>query len=501
MTKQTNKQKKKKSKSGKSRTPLTGHSHIGKELLPPFAQLNSKLGGKMVFSSWANERLPEMIWAGLIRAHVDQEHAIRLFRRILTYINRHEKHDLLSNITITGIAGLQPPLREELIKFILEPSEAAYALSSLKLFKSLPARDSWLKFLPDTQPDIELLMTAVGATLWHQSQEATDCRWLRIMAQVVTGKVKFPAELAETVKALYGYPNVGDQRHVRPTVRAFEMTPDSLDTVDMTWPNAFWDEAWHNTPCFTLADKVTAKPVQVVVTRQKVSEVYDSLMFHWKNSHATTAINARHDAVFGMTFYSIRILEELLGIGVGTGILGRLGIRTILEIHINLKYLLSQDDEALWKRWRTYGSGQAKLNALRFDDNVEPPKYIATENIEQIAGEDIWEEFLSISLGSWSGADLRKLSEKAGLKETYDKHYSWTSGYVHGTWGPVREACFQACGNPLHRLHRFPAERSLQDTVEEAAELVDEILNDLDRAYPTFLNRVTQKVANAEQGS
>jgi hypothetical protein len=80
-----------------------------------------------------------------------------------------------------------------------------------------------------------------------------------------------------------------------------------------------------------------------------------------------------------------------------------------------------------------FGAGQAKLNALRFDDVLEPPKYIDVDNIERIAGEDIWEEFLTINIGSWSGLDLRRLSEKSGLKDTYDKYYSWTSGYVHGT--------------------------------------------------------------------
>jgi hypothetical protein len=234
---------------------------------------------------------------------------------------------------------------------------------------------------------------------------------------------------------------------------------------------------------------VIVEPIAVALTRQKISEVHDALLFHWEASHTTTAINARHDAVFGMAFYALRVLEELLGIGVGTGVLGRLGIRTILEIHINLSYLLSKDNEALWKKWRSYGAGQAKLNALRFDDDVEAPKYIAKDNIEQIAGEDLYEEFLSINLGSWSGLDLRKLSEKAGLKETYDKHFSWTSGYAHGTWGAVRESCFQTCGNPLHRLHRYPQERGLWDTLEEASVLVDEILGDVDKAYPSFLNR------------
>ena len=145
-----------------------------------------------------------------------------------------------------------------------------------------------------------------------------------------------------------------------------------------------------------------------------------------------------------------------------------------------------KNSEKLWKNWRDYGAGQAKLNELKFDYNLDPPKYIDINSIEQIAGEDMWEEYLSINIASWSGFDLRRLSEKTNLKEQYDTHYSWTSGYAHGMWGSIRESSFQICGNPLHRLHRYPEMRTLKDTVFEAGIIIDEILNDLDTEYPSF---------------
>jgi hypothetical protein len=230
-----------------------------------------------------------------------------------------------------------------------------------------------------------------------------------------------------------------------------------------------------------------AWPVQSSIT-----EVVRKLEEHWQSTHSTTSIDARHDAVFGIAFYCLRLVDELLGIGVGTGVLGRLGLRTLLEAYVSLRYLLHQNDEVLWKKWRAYGAGQAKLNALRFDTEIEPPKYINIEWIEQIAGEDIWEEFLNIELGSWSGLDLRKLSERSGCKDTYDAHYSWTSGYVHGTWGPVRESSFTTCGNPLHRMHRYPERQTLPDTVSEAIELANKILDAVNEAYPQFEHRLSQ---------
>ena len=152
--------------------------------------------------------------------------------------------------------------------------------------------------------------------------------------------------------------------------------------------------------------------------------------------------------------------------------------------------MISENKDELWQRWRKYGAGQAKLSALKFDDNLEPPKHIDQESIEQIANEDIWDEFLTIELANWIDKDLRSLSIKSKLKSIYDQHYSWTSGYAHGMWGPIRESCYHTCGNPLHRLHRYPAYRMLPDVVDDAASLVDDILSDLDQVYPSFPHRI-----------
>lgn len=474
---------KKKSHSGKNRTPISGHTRVGKQLLPPFAEME----GKVAFSSWTNERMPEMLWAVIVRAIDGQDFAISQFRRIINFIGNHERKEEFSDLTHTGISKIDSTVRAELIACITKHPDIARGLTILRLFNDLPAAADWLVCIPEHAPDIELLMTAVGQNLSHQSQEATDCRWLRLMAQLAAGKLHVPREMAEE---WIGYPGVGDQKAVRPSIRASEIALTSMDPPDTTWADSFWLKAWHNTPCLVLNNETIAKPAVVPVTRTAISDLVEKLEEHWQGTHSTTSVDARHDSVFGIAFYALRLIDELLGVGVRNGILGRLGLRTLLEAYVSIHYLLHKDDEALWKKWRAYGAGQAKLNALRFDTDMDPPKFINIEWIEQIAGEDIWEEFLNIALGSWSGLDLRKLSEQSGCKDQYDTHYSWTSGYVHGTWGPVREAAFTTCGNPLHRMHRYPDQKSLPDIVSDAVDLANRILDDLNSAYPDFLHRI-----------
>ena len=326
--------KRKTSKSGKNRTPISGHKHIRGQLLPPFAKAMDAMGGKMQLSSWMNERLPEMLWAALIIASVDRDHALGQFRRILNFIGEHEQKEQFHDLTHTGIAKLDKTLRTELIRIIAVRPETFPALCTLRLFDALPGKEEWNQVLPLIEPDIDLLMDAVGNTLWHQTQEATDCRWVRVMAKVISGKMHFPKEMKEIANEWFKYPNEDDQHSVRPTIRAAEIALDMPKPPDLTWPKAFWEEAWANTPCIVLQQRHSQPSIDetVTVTRQAISELCERLEKHWSQTHLTTAIDPKHDAIFGMAFYCLRILNEMIGIGIGTSILGRLGLRTILEV-------------------------------------------------------------------------------------------------------------------------------------------------------------------------
>ncbi|MCK7574849.1 MAG: hypothetical protein MZV65_02445 [Chromatiales bacterium] len=66
---------------------------------------------KVTFSSWSNERLPQMIWAAIIRVTDDQDYAIAEFRRILSFIGEHSEKDQLSDISLTGISKLPEDLK------------------------------------------------------------------------------------------------------------------------------------------------------------------------------------------------------------------------------------------------------------------------------------------------------------------------------------------------------------------------------------------------------
>src|SRR5437773_4182296 len=152
-------------------------------------------------------------------------------------------------------------------------------------------------------------MEAVRLTLFHQSQEATDCRWVRVMCAVFGRRVIVPTE---ELKLWNEYPHLGDQTHVLPSIRAMEGAMSIGQELNLTWPKAFWSECWEKTPCMALTPngKPDLAPDAGTISLGPLSKIRRELEGHWENTHSTTGIDAKHDAVFGMAFFAIRLAEE-----------------------------------------------------------------------------------------------------------------------------------------------------------------------------------------------
>ncbi|MYC29665.1 MAG: hypothetical protein F4X65_06190 [Chloroflexi bacterium] len=466
---------------------MESHKRTGKTLIPPAIHA---MRGKLDFTSWMNDRLPEMLWAALIFASNERSQAFREFVRIFNFVAEHERKAELECLTLSGFAGLDVQLRKEIINVITANPATSKALSTLLMFDGLPARTEWEACLSNGDANLPLLMVAVGDTLFHQSQGATDCRWVWVMGVAAGGQMSVAPDLADRVKGITDYPYVEPGASEGGSVRAIEQALASMMLRKSEWSETFWVEAWEKSPCIQLVPPRQDQQLPLSTTRQGISEAIEGLESHWNQTHSTTGVDAKHDAVFGMAFFVLRILSEMIGIGISNGILARVGLRTIFEIRVNLKHLIDKNDSELWKRWREYGVGQAKLSSLKLDDIEEPPEYLDAGLIERIASEDLWEELRTIDIGHWASGDLRRISEESQLKDLYDQYYPWTSTYTHGMWGAIRESSFQTCGNPLHRLHRYPERQPLNDCLYDAVTLVDEILGHVGKEYPSFSHRL-----------
>jgi hypothetical protein len=307
---------------------------------------------------------------------------------------------------------------------------------------------------------------------------------------MAAGKFYLPRGAEELAKEFLGYPNYGDMRKVRPSIRATEGALDAAsrhrETEEREWPKKFWAQCYVDTECLPFPSTPFNVSLVVGTTSERVRQVYDLLVEHCKQTSSTTTIDAKHDTVFGHGLYCLSILQELLRIGASQSITARIAFRTLVEGYITLAYLAKKNAPEPWTSYRVFGAGQAKLQYLKLEDLDAAPSFVNVDTLKALANEDHWEEFLPIELGHWANSDLRRLSIDAEVKDDYDKFYGWTSSFAHGHWGSVRDTVYDTCGNPLHRLHRIPRKsaRALPDIVPDACAITDKALEIVERCYP-----------------
>jgi Family of unknown function (DUF5677) len=446
-----------------------------------------------------------MIWAALLTHGLPRENYLACFRAVINHCapwfaedgplrhlaERASEPGQLSFDAILdfdAIALVSDELFESFFAVLTTSANALEALRPLLLVSSPPGIARWHRALQGgpTEQDVSHLASAVARCLDHQSESSTDIRWLKVAIPIVAGRMRFGPGLEEHVLELLEFPSRGDLRSVRPSIRAMEVSmrrhPPS------PWVTDFWEECVKRTPCIDPTDirreikrsPSSLDPQNVFDCRQALADRF----FEVKSSERT---DARLDGAFGLALYALSISTTLAATRSHETLLGRLAIRALVEARITLAFLASRDDSKLWSQWRVYGAGQIKLAFLKAQESTgDLPTFYNSEELQQLANEDMWQEHLDIDLGHWTKGNLRWMATEAGEKDLYDRYYAWSSTFVHAQWGAVRDTDYVTCHNPLHRLHRIPrALARRQASVEaDAAQLLNGMLGLVDKMYP-----------------
>ncbi len=471
-------------------TTLGEHHRVKKTLVPPL----NRLPGERKFSRWLDERVPEMLWACLVRAVLSRDEALEAFRGVALIAREFTGSSaVLSEIipTQSNLAARHAELIPRIVQIVGKYPLGYAALRPLIAIESLPGRELWIAALgmqPDPQ-ELNALADAIPEFLDHQSEESTDVRWLLVLYGGLSHKMRYPESMSDRVDSIRLFPSHGDMRKVRPFIRSSEpmvwMPPGSGDPV-FPWSLHFWQECHSRTPCLIVEPEAVKVPEpKAADIGPRVVQALNDVSTHWIDTSTSTAVDAVHEGTFTFVLYALTCLLEMVGVN-RLGIAGRLLLRTLADCRITLAYLQHKNDPDLWAKFRKYGVGQAKLALLKLEESAKPPHSISMETLKRLANEDVWQEYADIDLGNWAGIDLRKMAEDSGTKDVYDAHYGWNSGFAHGHWSAMRDVTLTTCLNPLHRLHRVPAggERGLGDVVPDAAEIVEAMIEGLLRAYP-----------------
>ncbi|MCC4859190.1 DUF5677 domain-containing protein [Vibrio splendidus] len=484
----------------KNKGKLDSHQKKGSSLIAPFNQIPNRNS-----MSWVNDRLPCMLWAGLLINGLGRDNALEVFREIGTKLGLEHKgidegEKKMPRIGLYGLSIIDKTLKNDFFNVLSLHPESKSALRPLLLLDCLPMREKWLEFCGEVdvkKEDWKVLAQTTALLLDHQSQEATDCRWAYLLPSVNSGMLVLQNE--EQYKEFQEYPYYQDQRKVRPFIRSTEMSisntvleNDSYKTDKEIYSRAFWAECKNKTDCFISSPAKSEASFNITKTLESIESCWGELSQHFVETDTFTHVQAKRDASFGFCFYALTISREGL-LSSGIMVTSKFALRVLAELYITFSYLVATNDKKMWDVYRTYGSSQAKLTFIKLEEVLEDkPEYLKKSQIESLANEDIYMDFQDIELGNWAKIDLRKMSIIGKCKDIYDAYYSWPSTYAHGQWCAVRDTVFTTCLNPLHRLHRVPLPRpKYEDHAEkDLVKLTNMTLDLLNKIYPTFEHRL-----------
>ena len=317
-------------------TDLKDHKQVKKILTPPLSGIP-----KLTYSSWLHERLPDMLWAVLVIGNTKRSNALNFFRYVGKYV---EKNKEFAEITLTNISNQDEKKIEKFISHLLNYSkEIKNILRPMALYPKLPAFKIWKKFLEDPIPkeDWQKISEGILKTFDHQSEKATDCRWIKVLCLMIGGKMKFPREQKEKVENIFRYPESGDLRKVRPTIRAMEIAI-TIQKNNSSWHDDFWEYNYNSTACMpeeAFHDKIKKRQekLQQEIKNQKkyylgeIKRVKDKLISHFFDSYKTTKVDSRAENSFGLTLYGLAFITEIIIYNISSSILGRTALRSLID--------------------------------------------------------------------------------------------------------------------------------------------------------------------------
>jgi hypothetical protein len=423
--------------------------------------LNAASGDTLKLSSWAKERMPEYLWLGLILLRYGRKKGIEKAGNILFEISR--KIESFSQPRMSKIFGLSDDEQKiiyEIIckhveKDVLAPLTLLYPSRFYPLFNDY----FFISYLL-VEDRTNIISEAIKLFAPHQSDEATDLRFLALSLMLFSGKIQFVKGMEPVITALQEYPYTDHEdekmRMYRPTVRSMEGGMNfGEDNTDFS--SKFWRDFGMITSCNPIRIEFPENSNDYKEFTTDCRKVLEYVFYSNKEKSLT---EDKFDVIIGSINYALKIFTEINDKALGNSILGRHGIRTVIEVYIMLKYLLKREvkQPRIWEEYKLYGVSKYKLVLLkaREKNSIDMTSHFSLPVAEALVNEIRWEEFIDVDLNYFDKQGIRDKSIDVGEKELYDLFYDYDSSFSHGLWGAVRESSMLHCNSADHQFHTVP---------------------------------------------
>lgn len=423
--------------------------------------LNAASGDKLVLSSWAKERMPEYLWLGLILLHYGRTTGLEKAGNILFEISK--KFDSLSQPRMSKFFNLAEDEQKSLYEIICGhvEKEVLAPLTVLYPNRLYPTFNEYF-FISHllVEERISIISEAVKLFSPHQSDEATDLRFLALSLMIFGGKLHVMQGMESVITTLKEYPHTDHEnekmRMYRPTIRSTEGAMN-FDENNIDFSSRFWKDFGMMTPCNPIRIEFPENTTNYEEFTDDCRKVTEYVFYSNKEKSLT---EDKFDVIIGSVNYALKIFTEICENSLGNSILGRHGIRTIIEVYIMLKYLLKREmtQPKIWEEYKLYGVSKYKLILLkaRESNSIDMTSHFSLPIAEALVNEIRWEEFIDVDLNYFDKQGIRDKSIDVGEKELYDLFYDYDSNFSHGLWGAIRESAMLYCNSADHQFHIVP---------------------------------------------
>lgn len=406
--------------------------------------------------SWTYGRLPEYLWIGLVFYKYGRNDGLK---RLWAFLQQLRKVVDLNHIRFSDFLSLSDTKREEVYRLMANELNID-SIAPLTVIISAETDTVFANVFSSSvsiEDRINTISDCMKKVMNHQSNEATDIRYVVLYYSVLIGKLHL---MNDQYDRLYRYQLLDhseeEMKSIRPLIRSTEMMLLTMEPVEGDYLELFWERVSELTEC----DLYMINHENEAANTASYVELIKNIFIYLQNVHkACNPLDKRTKIILGIATYSYKRLEEAEEHKLYNTISGRSIIRSLIENYIMLKYLVIKEMENgnVWNDYEQYGIGQYKLTLARYRElGSDRETHIDTKLLEALVNEYKFEEFIDMDTNYFNNDNIRRKAEIVNEKELYSLQYDYDSAYEHGLWGAIRECSMLKCDNPAHQYHCVP---------------------------------------------
>lgn len=387
--------------------------------------------------SWPYGRMPEYLWIGLLLKHYGRDEGLRKSYGIISTL--HKLAPDLYTARLSQVLKLDTDIQKRFYDYIVS-NGAKEALAPLTIFLTASKAPVFSEYFycseQSAEDRCESIIQAMHDIMDHQSNEATDIRFVALYFNLLSGKLHLQKE---QVNLLMTYP-VSKQtdeimRMARPTVRSLEMMVLTFEKAESVYLKEFWRCVSEMTDCSIFVIEFPEEKRDITAYMEKLHEViaYLSELFVSANP-----LDEKMNVLLGIATYSYKRLKEIYEHQLFNSISGRSCVRVLIENYIMMRYLVKNEPshDNIWRDYQLYGMGLYKLVLARHRESaVSDQSHFDERYIEALVNEFKGEEFIDMDTKYFDKQNIRLKAESVGEKELYGLYYDYDSSFEHGLWG------------------------------------------------------------------